>query len=355
MASGAGNIGIQAGTVLQLVPFDGEDKQDIIVTSTQTVDVGGSAYVLSGELQQPGGVTAVRVALKVFPTMLSEENQELLRRELNVCRTFRHPLLLPFLGTSAFSLHTILVSYYMANGNLREYLARNPDANRRAFVLQVAEAVHFLHDSKGYVHGDLKCHNVLVTDDERAILADFGLATTIEKAEHETTTATGIRQRNSLRFAAPEILIDEASGEDTPLRLSGSFEDHDTPMHASAGSSQSSVGSSIQYVRKRGKTPPSDVYAFGMVVLEIFTGELPWAGRSEAGVITRVVRGDVPPKPPAHVYTKRGFTQYYWDLCLHCWSFHPQDRPSMNAIVHKLSIADDASASYGVSAQRKSS
>ena len=80
---------------------------------------------------------------------------------------------------------------------------------------------------------------MLVSDDENALLADFGLTTTIEKAESEATTMTGIRQMNTLRFSAPEVL-------DFGERVLGSGDRH------------------------RSKTQETDVYAFGMLVLQVF-------------------------------------------------------------------------------------
>ncbi|EJD35782.1 kinase-like protein, partial [Auricularia subglabra TFB-10046 SS5] len=103
-------------------------------------------------------------------------------------------------------------------------------------LLQVSDAVGYLHESLRIVHGDLKCENVLVSDDGHALLTDFGLSTFIDKPESENTTNTLIREFNTLRFAAPEIL---------------------------RGAARSASG------RIRSKTQESDVYAFGMLILQV--------------------------------------------------------------------------------------
>lgn len=59
---------------------------------------------------------------------------QLLKRELKACRQIQHDLILPFLGTTTFGLHTIIVSHYMFNGNLHDYVNNHPDANRRRLV-----------------------------------------------------------------------------------------------------------------------------------------------------------------------------------------------------------------------------
>ncbi|KZV95787.1 kinase-like protein [Exidia glandulosa HHB12029] len=319
MDSGIGLVGIPVGTELPLVPFDGGlQRRSIIVSSAVAVGGGASAYVLVGHLHSDG-VKGSDVALKVFPSLLSVHNQELLLRELQICRKFRHPLLLPFLGTSSYGLHTILVSQYMSNGNLRDYVIRNPDCNRRQFVLQVAQGLQFLHNSVKYVHGDLKCHNILVSNKGTAILADFGLSTAIDKAASEATTATDIRQRHSLRFAAPEILLDSESYDG----------DEHNDIHTNV---------TVPGARMRSKTPASDVYAFGMVVIEIFTGERPWTTTSDMNVIMLVTSGATHPVPSQAF--ERGFAVQHWELCQRCWSFRPDERPNMRSVVLRLLLLD---------------
>ncbi|EJD41837.1 kinase-like protein, partial [Auricularia subglabra TFB-10046 SS5] len=131
------------------------------------------------------------------------------------------------------------------NGNLLDFLRRRPYAPRQSLILQVAEGIDFLHRSVGLVHGDLKCENVLVASGETAVLADFGLSTTVDS--RGDTTATAIREWNTLCFSAQELLLDEA----VDLSQSGKI---------------------------RSKTTMSDVYAFGMLILQVrtFKRAYPW-------------------------------------------------------------------------------
>ncbi|EJD49207.1 kinase-like protein, partial [Auricularia subglabra TFB-10046 SS5] len=149
--------------------------------------------------------------------------------------SLRHPHILPFLGTAHVGGQRALVSLYMQNGNLMDYLKLNPGCDKKKLLVQVAEAVNYLHTNVCLVHGDLKCTNVLVSDLGNALLADFGLSTFVKKSESVAVTMTAIRDMNTVRFAAPELLL---------------------PMD---------IGSA----RPRSKTRESDVYALGMLILEV--------------------------------------------------------------------------------------
>ncbi|EJD49199.1 kinase-like protein, partial [Auricularia subglabra TFB-10046 SS5] len=133
-----------------------------------------------------------------------------------------------------------IVAPFMVNGNLLQYIKQRPDADRQGLLIQVSEAVHWLHACKDMVHGDLKCEKVLVNDEGNALLADFGLSTFVEKEASSVTTMTAIRNMNTLRFAAPELLL--------------GFDDDDESNNTT---------------RPRSKTCPSEVYAFGMLVLQV--------------------------------------------------------------------------------------
>ncbi|EJD45940.1 kinase-like protein, partial [Auricularia subglabra TFB-10046 SS5] len=145
--------------------------------------------------------------------------------------------ILPYLGTSVLGYQPVIVSLYMRNGNLLDYFLNN-EVDRQALLLQVAEALTFLHTKAGMVHGDLKCENVLVSNDGVPLLADFGLSTLVDKAAETGTTDATVRVWNTVRFAAPELLTDTAQS------ISG---------------------------RIRSKTTQSDVWAFGMLVVQVST------------------------------------------------------------------------------------
>lgn len=101
---------------------------------------------------------------------------------------------------------------------------------------QVASGLCYLHDEARIVHGDIKAENVLITDEGHALLADFGLSTTVTAGPSNTTE--NVRQRYTLAYCAPEIVDDTAEDPIAPGV-------------------------------KRSKTKMSDVYAYGVLLYQV--------------------------------------------------------------------------------------
>lgn len=103
-------------------------------------------------------------------------------------------------------------------------------------------------------------------------------------------------------------------------------------------------------------TPKSDVYAFGLVCLEvcranelshftwltssahlqIFTSKIPWAGVGDGQVVIEVLVNDNRPPKPAKLAMRRGLDDQMWDLMTACWSKQLEKRPNMVFIVEEL-------------------
>ncbi|KAL0565658.1 hypothetical protein V5O48_016363 [Marasmius crinis-equi] len=101
-------------------------------------------------------------------------------REAIIWRQLKHPNVLPFLGiyNSDHDREDVcLVSPYMANGNLAQFLRKaNPNqVDIPALTSDIASGLEYLH-SENVVHGDLKEPNILLTEAYRACICDFGLS-----------------------------------------------------------------------------------------------------------------------------------------------------------------------------------
>ena len=116
------------------------------------------------------------------------------------------------------------------------------------FVRQILNAARFAH-RKGIVHRDLKPQNVLIDEDGRARVADFGIA----RGESSDITATG-----SVMGTAQYLSPEQAQGKET--------------------------------------TPRSDIYSIGVILYEALTGRVPFEGDSAVAVALKQV-SEAPRRP----------------------------------------------------------
>ena len=81
---------------------------------------------------------------------------------------------------------------------------------------------------------------------------------------------------------------------------------------------------------------PADVFAFAMLAVEVFTGEVPWGKTTRvAAVISKIPRGDRPNRP-------KDINDVVWGLLTACWDQDPQKRPNIGNVVEKLKIPDES-------------
>ncbi|KAF8183844.1 kinase-like domain-containing protein [Mycena galopus ATCC 62051] len=244
------------------------------------------------------------VALKRLRHFL--RGSELRRMRLNFCREallwrdLQHPHILPFLGIDRESFpepYFCMVSPWMEHGTVMNYLKTYGLANVDKLLYEIAQGLQYLH-SRNIVHGDLrgKCKlftnpinsqaNILVNEDWSACLADFGLSSFSNSSS--STSARG----GSLYWMAPELF--------DPDRLDFT------------------------------RTPATDVYAFGCVCLELYTGLHPFSDLSETAALFKVIDGERPERPswPA-------MSDVLWEHITQFWAQDPTVRPVTEIVVQK--------------------
>ncbi|KAJ7585003.1 kinase-like domain-containing protein [Mycena floridula] len=239
------------------------------------------------------------VCLKVlrFFTESPEMTQKLLIdccREALVWKQLDHPNVLPFLGVNVelFAPSFCLVSPWMSNGNLRQFLHRNPNFDRRNAITDIAAAMQYLHEySPPIVHADIRCANVLVQDDLRCCLADFGLSSI--SASFSLTSSSSGNTNGSIRWMAPELFLTSRDGNEL-------------------------------------KSTSRDIYAFACTILEVYTGEHPFAQhKHDPQVMCDVLDGGRPPRPT-------NISDNLWALVEACWHQRPTSRPDARTVVNSL-------------------
>ncbi|XP_030534174.1 L-type lectin-domain containing receptor kinase IX.1-like isoform X3 [Rhodamnia argentea] len=185
---------------------------------------GGFGSVYKGVISDPPGEIAVK---KISATSKQGEREYL--AELCTIGRMRHKNIVQLQGWCHEGEQLLLVYPYMANGSLDLYIGKQPLSweNRYEILTGLASALLYLHEECGnpVVHRDVKPNNIVLDSNYNAYLGDFGLARLLQNDTSVTTMLAG-----TLGYLAPEVT----------------------------------------YTGKA--TPESDVYSFGMVVLEVVCG-----------------------------------------------------------------------------------
>ncbi|QRV78830.1 kinase domain protein [Ceratobasidium sp. AG-Ba] len=202
----------------------------------------------------------------------------------------KHQNILALEGFTIFRGQLALVSRWMSNGKLTAYIAEHPGIDRWYLCEQIAVGLSYLHEL-GIIHGDLKGANVFVSCEGVVKLGDFGNA--FDPSCYDFTTASN-GGLGTTRWMAPELLGSAAHQE-------------------AEGASPSK---------------PTDVFALGMTILEIVSGEIPYHEcKSNVGVVMMITRGKTPLRPTQMLSHTR-FGDVRWALLSQCWAMRPSDRPT---------------------------
>ncbi|KAG9122271.1 hypothetical protein FRC07_001436, partial [Ceratobasidium sp. 392] len=251
--------------------------------STFPLSSGGFGDVYRGRLKNSDPVAIKTMRLQISPTEDGQKSLKHAARELHIWSKCRHPNILPLLGLVVFRDQIGMVSSWLELGSLPAYISRNVEFDRCRMSTDIADGLAYLHGID-IVHGDLKGLNVLISDDGVPMLTDFGNAVLRDCTLNFTATT----QKNNLspRWAAPELLDERESTYSTA----------------------------------------ADVYALGM---ETFTGQVPYFGKTDIGVLSAVaMRKEVPPRPINQIPTDSRQGDLLWSLLKGCWSNEPSDRPT---------------------------
>ncbi|KIO04986.1 hypothetical protein M404DRAFT_530662 [Pisolithus tinctorius Marx 270] len=163
---------------------------------------GGKAVVYRGTLLSEG--TAVAVKAVIGATEVNMKDMKQVLREAHVWSKLDHPNVLPLLGiTTEFDLTVSIVTTWMERGNARCFVQERHN-DPRPLIGDIAAGLSYLHSHpKGpIIHADLKGDNVLIAQDGRALLTDFGLSIHLNSS---FTMTTHLPCGGSLRWMAPEL------------------------------------------------------------------------------------------------------------------------------------------------------
>ncbi|XP_026663634.2 calmodulin-binding receptor-like cytoplasmic kinase 1 isoform X2 [Phoenix dactylifera] len=195
---------------------------------------GGSGTVYKGQLDDGALVAVKRAKKNVYDKHLSIEFQN----EIRILARVEHLNLVRFYGFLEYEDERIIIVEFVPNGTLREHLdcgrGKPLDLSARLDIaIDVAHAVTYLHMYSDHpiIHRDIKSSNILLTDNLRAKVADFGFS----------------------RFGATES---DATHVSTQVKGTAGYLDP-------------------EYLRTYQLTEKSDVFSFGVLLVELLSGRRP--------------------------------------------------------------------------------
>jgi len=241
------------------------------------IAVGGMATVYRALDTRLDRVLALKV---MHPSLAADASfVERFIREAKSAARLDHPNVVGVFDQGTDGSYVYLAMEYVSGCTLRDVLRERGALPVRAAldILEPVLAALGAAHRAGFVHRDMKPENVLIGDDGRVKVADFGLVRAVDAVTHTTGTVLG-----TVSYLAPEQ-IEEGTA-----------------------------------------SPRVDVYACGVMLYEMLTGAKPHQGETPAQVLYRHVNEDVPP-PSAAV---PGLSAELDQLVAAATARTPEDRPA---------------------------
>jgi tRNA A-37 threonylcarbamoyl transferase component Bud32 len=193
-----------------------------------------------------------QVAIKLMHREIASDSDQLerFRREARSVAQLSHPHIVGVIDAGEDEGRPYIVFEYVEGETLKERIRRMgrlPVDEALAYAIEIARALGCAH-SHNIVHRDVKPQNVLIDGEGSAKVTDFGIARTLDQ---EGLTADG-RVLGTTDYVSPE----QALGHDV--------------------------------------NGQSDLYSLGIVLFEMFTGDVPFHGENQVAVAMKHVREDLP-------------------------------------------------------------
>jgi serine/threonine-protein kinase len=192
------------------------------------------------------------VAVKVMHREMSEQEDQLerFRQEARAVAKISHPNVVSVIDAGEDGGHPYIVFEYVQGETLKQRISRVGALDIQealAYAIEIGRGLSVAH-ARNLVHRDIKPQNVLIDEEGRAKLTDFGISRQLEQAG---MTATG-RVLGTTDYVAPE----QAMGH--------------------------------------GADPRSDIYSLGVVLYEMLIGQVPFHADSQVGVAMKHVNEELP-------------------------------------------------------------
>lgn len=253
------------------------------------------------------------VALKVVSARSgsSVEARDRVLQEARTTARFNHPHIVAIFAVGQYHELPYMALEYLPGRTLRQRLDEGPVAvgDALAIALAVSDALREAH-AHDVLHLDLKPGNVMLAEDGRLRVLDFGLA---ESASALIAGAPATVERLRAAGADPPAAV---------VQKSFSVALHGTPSYMAP---EQWAGSGVG--------PRADIWALGLMLCELFYGQGPFAGAKRLGELIALITLPSPvslPPPPAEL------PESLAELIERCLRREPTRRPSADEVVVAL-------------------
>ncbi|GJE86719.1 serine/threonine protein kinase-like protein [Phanerochaete sordida] len=245
------------------------------------------------------------VAVRCFRNKTdSEKAVKRFKRETERWSQLHHKHVQPLIGIMYVTIskdltNAALVSPWQEGGNIRQFIQEHVTHNRYYLLAGAASGLDYLH-SQGMSHGNIRGTNVLITAEGEAVISDFHMSKIMSDLTKDSSAMHTVTRDTSPRWSAPELMMGQ----------------NKTP------------------------NPKSDVWSFGMVILEVLTDEFPYAScKNPNQVPIMLIQRKMPPRPQQNHWV----TDPVWRLMEDCWRMDTEIalRPDMATVRDRLAEAAD--------------
>ena len=231
------------------------------------------------------------VALKVLPSDLSDDEERLTRfqREAESIAALNHPNIVTIYSVEEDDGTHFLTMELVGGKSLDKIIQKNGLPLDEVFDIAVplADALSSAHE-KGIVHRDLKPANVMVSEEGRVKILDFGLAKLLQEpdeapsADDQATEA--LTQEGRILGTIPYMSPEQVQGRELDAR--------------------------------------SDIFSLGIILYEMVTGDRPFAGDTSADLISAILRDT----PDSASEVKMDLPHHLGRIIRHCMEKNPKRR-----------------------------
>ncbi|KAM0248393.1 hypothetical protein ACHAQJ_009495 [Trichoderma viride] len=171
--------------------------------------LGAGTYGVVREADGPTGKVAVKIILKKNV----KGNEQMVYDELSMLQRLKHPHIVKFVDWFESRDKFYIVTQLATGGELFDRICdrgKFTEKDASQTIKQILDAVDYLHKND-VVHRDLKPENLIYVtpdDDSDLVLADFGIAKTLDSKDETLKTMAG-----SFGYAAPEVMAKKGHGK----------------------------------------------------------------------------------------------------------------------------------------------